>query len=1032
MLRICDLVAIQSGFYPADPDHAPETAINTSFVPTLETREVFRRIFGRLSAFPARQPGVFIFTGNPGVGKTCILRQMQSMLSVPSDPSWSRLIGTLPELSRPKQKINSLRICVPADPTLNLFDSLAGDLVTACGKDAQRTPEPGLRLSDYSSVLMKTAPLLAAQSMALVAIDGISLRFEGSNQDAIERDVKAYRSLCEHLAEAGILVILVADEKHIRQDRFKRTQAPLESLARKCDFVWLSRSNIAEIVGSKIARKTADQKSEIQKLLGDFRRKLTLMERRDAGFLELYPIHPAAFDAMFALRTRLRAFSPLEFCRQAIEAALDRPAGELITIADLFRQVLPALRGQPDMETMLAIYDELSATLIPQMSATAQSDARALLGAVTLAGICPGQPSNVRHLANALLLARHDENWNPYATVADLLFEMEHKGYPHLRGEGERLERSYYFQMTAPEDQRAARQSSNLSIYEASQIPIAAMMFDWMGSQVASWRADSSSTPAAQSQSLIIPAPGFEAGLPGLVHFKSIIDPPWGNSDLDAFDRSPFPWVLLILSPFERFYELESKMRRWPESCPKIFIWKPRRLDPQEGGLLRSLSVNYQNQKETGSPEARASAREIMASLYLNQGSLICRHGCVPFADEAAKECLSTALARHLGPMYEGIDTTSPHLQEESRERLRADQEKDMLFWASRLAGSDEMMHLDVNAASEKLREWIRIVLDPEVGLLSAKLHPMPVSLLTERFCDEVRLSEGTMERIEPVLQRFSQGDLPLPEAIAQLRRHFRDDIGLLQNWRDRMRRLASMARGLPAFEHAREYIQGVFPVPLTGLETLRRTLLKALDEPDKLLDPGEREEFESRFEEFKKGYIDWYTSFHLSSSQASGSEEEKAPAPDPVAMRNLELLSRLHHSDQSHIRKVRMIARWIRRQRCPLPVREILQRSPRCLCGFNPMTSTPVEEVLGRIEAVAQEGIHYFRTSLRSCSSVILQSLKPLRADEEQSRQVSVLLSGSAMIPLDERGISLLNLIIDQNVEVFRPAFRISPGNKG
>jgi hypothetical protein len=202
---------------------------------------------------------------------------------------------------------------------------------------------------------------------------------------------------------------------------------------------------------------------------------------------------------------------------------------------------------------------------------------------------------------------------------------------------------------------------------------------------------------------------------------------------------------------------------------------------------------------------------------------------------------------------------------------------------------------------------------------------------------------------------------------------------------------------------------------------------VQVLNEPHRLLEPGERERFEGRFDEFRLGYIAWYCSFHPGSSDASGNEEEKPPSPDPVAMRNLELLSRLHHSDQSHIRKVRMIARWIQRQRCSLPVREILLRSPRCHCGFNPMTSVPVEEALGRINEVAEEGIGYFRNVLRSCSPVILQSLKPLRADEEQSRQVSVLLSGSAMIPLDQHCLSLLNLIIDQNVDAFRAAFRIT-----
>jgi hypothetical protein len=87
-------------------------------------------------------------------------------------------------------------------------------------------------------------------------------------------------------------------------------------------------------------------------------------------------------------------------------------------------------------------------------------------------------------------------------------------------------------------------------------------------------------------------------------------------------------------------------------------------------------------------------------------------------------------------------------------------------------------------------------------------------------------------------------------------------------------------------------------------------------------------------------------------------------------------------------------------------------------------MASVPVEKALERIDMISKEGIEYFRKSLRICNPIILQNLKPLRADEEQSHQVAALLSGGVMIPLDERGIDILNRIIDQNVETFRAAF--------
>ena len=72
------------------------------------------------------------------------------------------------------------------------------------------------------------------------------------------------------------------------------------------------------------------------------------------------------------------------------------------------------------------------------------------------------------------------------------------------------------------------------------------------------------------SQSLVSPAPGELNAPRGLVFFKSIFDPIWSPEDLVSLEESPFPWILLILSPFERFYEFEQAFRELSSGLSRL------------------------------------------------------------------------------------------------------------------------------------------------------------------------------------------------------------------------------------------------------------------------------------------------------------------------------------------------------------------------------------------------------------------------------------------------------------------------------
>ncbi len=378
MLRVADLIA-----YPAvppfpDAQKADLAAIRESLVLTTETGEICSRVFRRLATFPSPQRGAFLFAGNPGVGKTYLLKLIEVLLADPQEPLWSMLQDVLPPSGPPSQPLEAKRIEIPTDPRHDLARFLIRSLGGSAG--GEETVElPGTPLADLSARILETATAFAGRSLGMVALENISCRIDNCNNPVQrENELTFLKNVSEVLAHNGVLVLLVVDERHIRPERGRTAAAPLESLAHACDFLWLSRNNIAEIISSRIAPRNAQQRTEIDRIPAYVRRNHSFLDSKSISLSEIYPIHPQTFNAMFALRKILPCFSLLNFVQQAIGAALMRPAEQLVTIDDLHAYALSTCcqdatsddPGRKDLEPAIA---SLLRSFVPDSPATGRS-----------------------------------------------------------------------------------------------------------------------------------------------------------------------------------------------------------------------------------------------------------------------------------------------------------------------------------------------------------------------------------------------------------------------------------------------------------------------------------------------------------------------------------------------------------------------------------------------------------------------------------------------------------------------------------
>jgi len=544
------------------------------------------------------------------------------------------------------------------------------------------------------------------------------------------------------------------------------------------------------------------------------------------------------------------------------------------------------------------------------------------------------------------------------------------------------------------------------------------LVYDWFNSQFPAWDTDQNSKNARSSRSLTnAPIPELAHGPAGMVHFKSILDPLWSAGDLASL-RNEFPWALLVLSPFERFYELDPLLDDLSAASAPLVIWRPDRPTVEESARLRVNSLvspavqNNIGLRNGGSGLSNRGARQILTALYVLRGSLIIQG----VRRSIHQEMGDLKLTQYISACLTCLASTAPARSESQPKEA----EQLALRWSALLCGQEGPSGLNLYSAESQTLDWAATNLDIESGMLPGGWRPLPEPFLTTRFRNEAKSFDSASERMTHILRSLRRGDVAFVPAMTQVSQTFSGDETRLLRWRGLVEDLPSFLRWLPTFESSFAYLSATFPTSVEMLENTKKDLLAACAEPNRFLDARDRGQFDISFDGFKKGYADYYESAHEDTVHIVANREKMQTRVDSVALRNLELLSDLNLADKCCLNRVRAIGKFVQANQCNLPVREILAQQPRCYCNFNPAGSGLLAKTINRMNEAIQEGIDHFRTTLRKNRIVIIQELKSLRTDDHHAKQIAALLSRGPMIPLRQRSIDILNDIMQKHPGAF------------
>jgi hypothetical protein len=991
-------------------------ALRRSFVITRETGELCARVLQRVGELGGPQPGGFVFSGERGVGKSHFLAFAAALLELPDAPEWDRVTPYLGTAARPRGPLATRFVRVPSDPAIDLAPELAAAL--ELGGPAAASGEPSTPAA-LTARMAETAARWARSSTALLVLDDVSRRLERITSGAqLEQDLGQLRRLTGAFAHSGVLVILVLDGAAPGEARDPRIEKAVAALGGVCDFLWISRNNLADIVAaeSEGVTRTASGGGG-RPLEGAGAGPVSADPPRLESFRQLHPFHPQVYNALFQVRRIVPGFSPLEFCRSALR---DRPArADLVRLDFLFDRLAGDLRESPVAAPVMATFDEVRSTVVPRLKGALQDRAEILLKGIALLTLCPREAASVRALTEGLGQVDTDGTRPSYGVTAAVLAELEQKGDRYLVVEGERFERSY--RLLAAGSDTEIRRTEHPGAGDIVPHELPRLVSDWIHAHVPGWPTDASTRYLRTSQSIVAPLPSDGEGPSGMVYFKSIFDPLWSDGDVAAIGETGAAWAMLVLSPFERYYELDARLPELTRKLDRLLVWRPDPPAPVETQRLRNAAAALHD-RATRAPAAATAeklawsnaqyqAEEVLWTLYVGRGRILGGGRDRRVADEIGTRTLSDYLGACLRELPWPTRAPAPHVNGPALKYARD--------WATLLADAP------ADASTERLEKavlaaWHAI----ESRDLGRDLCALPDSFLTAEFSRHALAWQTWLETLQPLFARLRARDLGFTEAMSQVARGFGGDPDRLLAGKVLHDNLTSLLAWLPQFEQARDYVTGTFPTDNTETEQLRSNLLDRCAHPHTLLPPAARESFDRDFVEYRRRYIDFYYAMHEDALNIVGGNRGAEARIDVVALRNLEMLSRLYYTDKSYLNRVRIVGKWVQTNQCPLPVRQILESYPRCYCNFNPAGSKLTDSV-AHLNRIIQEGVDYFRTILRRCDALIIQELRSGHIDDFNARQIASLLSRGPMIPLRPQSIDILNRIIQSHAADFVGAVR-------
>ncbi|MBN1139225.1 MAG: hypothetical protein JXM73_21800 [Anaerolineae bacterium] len=267
-------------------------------------------------------------------------------------------------------------------------------------------------IQDYDNkqnVLDVLAAIKAEEPEAglVVIVDEISDFLKQKPRDTMTYDLNLLRELGEVSQDSDFLYIGAMQEHVFTNPKYVDQAESIARINQRFVTVTITKEDVARVLTERVVRKDADQRMQLQSLLGEHRQYFTGLADQFDRFVDLFPIHPYVID-VFERLPYFENRGVIGFAVNNVQALLDLPAPVFVTYDRVFDLINATheIRNQPSVAEVVRVVQTLRSKA-DLLDPRYRDDAHKLIKALAVLNLLGGEHKNgatSQELANTLLI----------------------------------------------------------------------------------------------------------------------------------------------------------------------------------------------------------------------------------------------------------------------------------------------------------------------------------------------------------------------------------------------------------------------------------------------------------------------------------------------------------------------------------------------------------------------------------------------------------------------------------------------------
>lgn len=242
----------------------------------------------------------------------------------------------------------------------------------------------------------------------VVIVDEISDFLKQKSKEDMSYDLALLRELGEVSQDTDFLYIGAMQEHVFTNAKYVDQAESIARINQRFVTVTITKDDVSQVLTNRVVRKDADQRLQLEKLLGDYRQYFPNLANQTERYINLFPIHPYVID-VFEQLPYFENRGIIGFAVQNVQPILDKAAPIFITYDRVFDLINATheIRNQPTVARIVNVIQKLEPK-IDLLDSRYREDARKLIKALAVLRLLGGEKINgatAQELANTLFIA---------------------------------------------------------------------------------------------------------------------------------------------------------------------------------------------------------------------------------------------------------------------------------------------------------------------------------------------------------------------------------------------------------------------------------------------------------------------------------------------------------------------------------------------------------------------------------------------------------------------------------------------------